>query len=236
MAKRRWGYSVPSNPHCGFKKPKQHIALQNLLSLSLSHASESAMESVRVRLEFKQRHLLKKSQLKEGLKRSWFLLKPEIETISDLTTHLLHNFDLLRSCPNGLILFVIPSLSLSPSACPNFQLPIFFSLNFHVFLFNLFILVECWDYCLQKSTFFWWPIFDFLWKLHTLWSFALDHVLKLVKNCSKGELCSCYAVCSFLWLFAIYTSVIFVADGWVCVTTFWINLYFEGQRYSLVSQ
>ncbi|XP_050276460.1 coilin isoform X5 [Quercus robur] len=64
------------------------------------------MESVRVRLEFKQRHLLKKSQLKEGLKRSWFLLKPEIETISDLTTHLLHNFDLLRSCPNGLILFM----------------------------------------------------------------------------------------------------------------------------------
>ena len=113
MAKRRWGpwgYSVPSNPHCGFKKPKQHIALQNLLSLSpsLSHTSESAMESVRVRLEFKQRHLLKKSQLKEGLKRSWFLLKPEIETISDLTTHLLHNFDLLRSCPNGLILFVNP--------------------------------------------------------------------------------------------------------------------------------
>ena len=106
------------------------------LSPSLSHTGESAMESVRVRLEFKQRHLLKKSQLKEGLKRSWFLLKPEIETISDLTTHLLHNFDLLRSCPNGLILFVNPPPPLSLSACPNF-------FNFHIFLFNLFILVEC---------------------------------------------------------------------------------------------
>ncbi|GMY26340.1 coilin isoform X2 [Fagus crenata] len=63
-------------------------------------------EGVRVRLEFKQRHVLKKSQLKEGLKRSWLLLKPEIETISDLAAHLLHNFDLHDSCPHGLILFM----------------------------------------------------------------------------------------------------------------------------------
>ncbi|KAG6713859.1 hypothetical protein I3842_05G174000 [Carya illinoinensis] len=70
------------------------------------------MESVRIRLEFKHRDVLSKSQLKEGLVRSWLLLKPEMETISSLAAYLLHTFDLYDSCPSGLILsmdgFVLP--------------------------------------------------------------------------------------------------------------------------------
>ncbi|KAF5450196.1 hypothetical protein F2P56_030565 [Juglans regia] len=70
------------------------------------------MESVRVRLEFKRRDVLNKSQLMEGLMRSWLLLKPEMETISGLAAYLLHTFDLYDSCPSGLILsmdgFVLP--------------------------------------------------------------------------------------------------------------------------------
>ncbi|XP_041013208.1 coilin-like isoform X2 [Juglans microcarpa x Juglans regia] len=70
------------------------------------------MESVRVRLDFKHRDVLNKSQLMEGLMRSWLLLKPEMETISGLAAYLLHTFDLYDSCPRGLILsmdgFVLP--------------------------------------------------------------------------------------------------------------------------------
>ncbi|OVA20830.1 Coilin [Macleaya cordata] len=72
------------------------------------------METVRLRLVFNDhRHLLNKSQKTEGLKRSWLLLKPEIETILDLESHLTYTFDLHESCPNGLLLsmdgFVLPS-------------------------------------------------------------------------------------------------------------------------------
>ncbi|XP_059448133.1 coilin isoform X2 [Corylus avellana] len=70
------------------------------------------MESVRVRLEFKRRGVLAESQLTEGLRRTWLLLKPEIECISDLAAYLLHTFNLQESCPNGLVLsmdgFVLP--------------------------------------------------------------------------------------------------------------------------------
>lgn len=70
------------------------------------------MESVRVRLQFKRRGVLAKSQLTEGLRRTWLLLKPEIESISDLAAYLLNTFDLHESCPNGLVLsmdgFVLP--------------------------------------------------------------------------------------------------------------------------------
>ncbi|XP_062158326.1 coilin isoform X2 [Alnus glutinosa] len=70
------------------------------------------MESVRVRLQFKRRGVLAKSQLTEGLRRTWLLLKPEMDSISDLAAYLLHTFDLHESCPNGLVLsmdgFVLP--------------------------------------------------------------------------------------------------------------------------------
>ncbi|CAL8994125.1 unnamed protein product [Prunus brigantina] len=69
-------------------------------------------ESVRLRVTFKERHILSKSQKTEGLKRSWILLKPHHRTISDLAAHLLHAFDLNASCPDGLLIsmdgFVLP--------------------------------------------------------------------------------------------------------------------------------
>ncbi|XP_021293448.1 coilin isoform X2 [Herrania umbratica] len=70
------------------------------------------METTRLRLLFEDRNILNKSQKKQGLKRSWILLKPQHQTILDLSSHLLYDFHLHRSCPNGLILsmdgFVLP--------------------------------------------------------------------------------------------------------------------------------
>ncbi|XP_010251018.1 PREDICTED: coilin isoform X2 [Nelumbo nucifera] len=70
------------------------------------------MGSVRLRLLFGDRHLLNKSQRSNGLKRCWLLLKPEHETVSDLSSYLIRTFDLEESCPNGLLLsmdgFVLP--------------------------------------------------------------------------------------------------------------------------------
>ncbi|PSS13619.1 Coilin like [Actinidia chinensis var. chinensis] len=70
------------------------------------------MEPVRIRVAFEDRYILSKSQRSEGLKRSWLLLKPPHETISDLSSYLLHTFDLYLSCPNGIVLsmddFVLP--------------------------------------------------------------------------------------------------------------------------------
>ncbi|KAK6242172.1 Coilin [Theobroma cacao] len=70
------------------------------------------METTRLRLLFEDRNILNKSQKKQGLKRSWILLKPQHQTILDLSSHLLYVFHLHRSCPHGLILsmdsFVLP--------------------------------------------------------------------------------------------------------------------------------
>ncbi|XP_077250546.1 sphere organelles protein-like protein isoform X2 [Tasmannia lanceolata] len=70
------------------------------------------METERIRLVFDGRHLLTESQKSEGLKRCWLLLKPEIHTISDLVSHLIHKFSLQDVCPDGLLLsmegFVLP--------------------------------------------------------------------------------------------------------------------------------
>ncbi|KAF3431175.1 hypothetical protein FNV43_RR25905 [Rhamnella rubrinervis] len=75
-------------------------------------------EGVRVRLLFESRNMLSKSQRLEGLKRSWILLKPELEAISDLADCILRVFDLEDVCPNGLVLsmdgFVLPPFE---SAC-----------------------------------------------------------------------------------------------------------------------
>eukprot|EP00262_Sarcandra_glabra_P022216 TRINITY_DN9774_c0_g1_i2.p1 TRINITY_DN9774_c0_g1~~TRINITY_DN9774_c0_g1_i2.p1 ORF type:complete len:532 (+),score=94.80 TRINITY_DN9774_c0_g1_i2:79-1674(+) len=69
-------------------------------------------EVVRVRLLFEDRHLLSKSQKREGLKHCWLLLNPQLTTISHLESHLLHKFHLQKACPNGLLLsmdgFVLP--------------------------------------------------------------------------------------------------------------------------------
>ncbi|KAB2609828.1 hypothetical protein D8674_037173 [Pyrus ussuriensis x Pyrus communis] len=69
-------------------------------------------ETVRLRVAFKERHILSKSQRTQGLRRSWILLKPHLRIISDLAAHLLHAFDLHRSCPDGLLIsmdgFVLP--------------------------------------------------------------------------------------------------------------------------------
>ncbi|KAE8667234.1 Sphere organelles protein-related, putative isoform 2 [Hibiscus syriacus] len=64
------------------------------------------METARLRLVFEDPNILSKSQKKQGLKRSWFLLKPQHETISDLTSDLLDIFYLRESCTNGLILYM----------------------------------------------------------------------------------------------------------------------------------
>ncbi|XP_050120364.1 coilin-like isoform X1 [Malus sylvestris] len=69
-------------------------------------------ETVRLRVAFKERHILSKSQRTQGLRRSWILLKPHLRIISDLAAHLLHAFGLHRSCPDGLLIsmdgFVLP--------------------------------------------------------------------------------------------------------------------------------
>ncbi|GAB2292322.1 hypothetical protein Dimus_026569 [Dionaea muscipula] len=71
------------------------------------------MEATRIRLLFDGGHILSKSQRRQGLKRSWLLLEPQLHTtISDLVSHLLCTFHLHDSCPNGLIVsmdgFVLP--------------------------------------------------------------------------------------------------------------------------------
>ncbi|KAK7306170.1 hypothetical protein VNO77_44093 [Canavalia gladiata] len=70
-------------------------------------------ETVRLRMVFDDRRMLSKSKKKEGLKRCWFLLKPQHTTISDVASHLQNIFRLHRTCPHGIILsmdgFVLPS-------------------------------------------------------------------------------------------------------------------------------
>ncbi|XP_059283953.1 coilin-like isoform X7 [Lycium ferocissimum] len=72
------------------------------------------MERVRVRLIFKDPNILSDSQKSEGLRRSWFLLKPQQQhkTISDVSSHILTTFQLHHSCPHGLLLsmdgFLLP--------------------------------------------------------------------------------------------------------------------------------
>ncbi|KAG5093351.1 hypothetical protein JHK84_048939 [Glycine max] len=70
-------------------------------------------ETVRLRVVFEDRGMLSKSKKKQGLKRCWFLLKPQHTTISDVASHLLNTFRLHRTCPHGIVLsmdgFVLPS-------------------------------------------------------------------------------------------------------------------------------
>ncbi|TMW85759.1 hypothetical protein EJD97_022568 [Solanum chilense] len=72
------------------------------------------MERVRLRLTFEDPNILTDLQKSEGLRCSWFLLKPQLlhETISDLSSHILRTFQLHSSCPHGLLLsmdgFLLP--------------------------------------------------------------------------------------------------------------------------------
>ncbi|MED6196951.1 hypothetical protein PIB30_052139 [Stylosanthes scabra] len=60
----------------------------------------------RVRVVFEEHSMLSKSKKKEGLKRCWLLLKPQHNTISDLSSHLQSAFSLHRTCPNGITLYM----------------------------------------------------------------------------------------------------------------------------------
>ena len=71
------------------------------------------MEATRLRVVFEDRHILSESQKSEGLKRSWLLLKPQHDTISDLSSYVAHIFDLHRSCPHGIKLSVSSVLSIT---------------------------------------------------------------------------------------------------------------------------
>ncbi|EEF32350.1 conserved hypothetical protein [Ricinus communis] len=62
------------------------------------------METVRLRLVFDQ--ILSKVQNTQGLKRCWILLKPQHQTISDLSSYLLNVFNLQNHCPHGLLLLM----------------------------------------------------------------------------------------------------------------------------------
>ncbi|KAJ8758892.1 hypothetical protein K2173_002671 [Erythroxylum novogranatense] len=68
------------------------------------------METVRLRLVFD--HILRRTLKTEGLKRCWLLLKPQLKTISDLSSYLVQIFDLEHACSSCLVLsmegFVLP--------------------------------------------------------------------------------------------------------------------------------
>ncbi|XP_052311463.1 coilin isoform X4 [Populus trichocarpa] len=51
----------------------------------------------------------------EGLRKCWILLKPQHKTISDLSSHIFHVFDLHNACPHGLL------LSMEGFALPPFE-------------------------------------------------------------------------------------------------------------------
>ncbi|KAH7684943.1 coilin protein [Dioscorea alata] len=72
---------------------------------------------LRIRLVFDDRHLLTKGHRSESLRRCWCLLTPDIATIADLVSHISRLFDLHRSCPDGVLLFmddfVLPSFESS---------------------------------------------------------------------------------------------------------------------------
>ncbi|CAJ2667915.1 unnamed protein product [Trifolium pratense] len=88
--------------------------LRKMVTVTNKAATFTTMsDKVRLRLLFDDRRILTKSKKKEGLKRCWFLLKPNLTTISDLTSHLQNLFRLNRTCPDGITLsmdgFVLPS-------------------------------------------------------------------------------------------------------------------------------
>ncbi|PWA57659.1 Coilin [Artemisia annua] len=61
--------------------------------------------SLRLRLVFKDRTILTQKQRSDGMNHCWLLIKPQQhKTIADVCSHLVHVFELNRSCPNGVLL------------------------------------------------------------------------------------------------------------------------------------
>ncbi|KAI3733461.1 hypothetical protein L6452_12904 [Arctium lappa] len=64
-------------------------------------------QSLRIRLLFEDRSLLTDAQRSDGMNRSWILIEPHHHRkISDVCNHLLQYFNLRRSCPNGIHLYM----------------------------------------------------------------------------------------------------------------------------------
>ncbi|CAH1433924.1 unnamed protein product [Lactuca virosa] len=64
-------------------------------------------QSIRLRLVFEDGSLLSETQRSDGMNQSWLLVEPnQHQKISDVCNHLLHNFNLHDSCPNGILLYV----------------------------------------------------------------------------------------------------------------------------------
>ncbi|XP_024991465.1 coilin-like isoform X2 [Cynara cardunculus var. scolymus] len=64
-------------------------------------------QSVRLRLLFEDRSILSEAQRSDGMNRSWLLIEPQQHRkISDVCNHLLQYFNLRRSCPNGIHLYM----------------------------------------------------------------------------------------------------------------------------------
>ncbi|XP_074274384.1 coilin isoform X2 [Silene latifolia] len=68
-------------------------------------AREMNPSELRLRLVFNN-GVLSKTQKRNGLKRSWVLLKPHFQTICDVVSYIVHSFDLHGSCPHGIILYM----------------------------------------------------------------------------------------------------------------------------------
>ncbi|CAI9300042.1 unnamed protein product [Lactuca saligna] len=64
-------------------------------------------QSLRLRLVFEDRSVLSETQRSYGMNQSWLLIEPQQHPkISDVCNHLLHIFNLRRSCPNGILLYM----------------------------------------------------------------------------------------------------------------------------------
>ncbi|KAL8241646.1 hypothetical protein R6Q59_011948 [Mikania micrantha] len=65
------------------------------------------IQSFRIRLNIDDSLVLSVAQRSDGMNHSWTLIEPnQYPKISDVCNHLLHNFNLQNSCPNGILLFM----------------------------------------------------------------------------------------------------------------------------------
>ncbi|KAJ1704732.1 hypothetical protein LUZ63_004511 [Rhynchospora breviuscula] len=69
-------------------------------------AKAKAKAPVRVRLSFADQHLLSKAQKSEGLRRSWVVLRPELNTVADFSRDISTRFGLSSRSGHGLFLFL----------------------------------------------------------------------------------------------------------------------------------
>lgn len=114
-------------------QPYPVLSFSLCIYIYILHLELFAMESVRVRVQFEDRRILRKSQRKEGLQQSWIMLRPHHKTVADLAYHLLHAFELQESCALGLIL----SVRLSSRSISCFSPPLFVFVFVFLILWNL---------------------------------------------------------------------------------------------------